>query len=636
MLVILGVCFTGLALRVVQLQAIEPDRFVALSNEQTVRTQTLAADRGSIYDRNGYELALSIPLQTIYADPKFVSDPAGEAAELASVLGLEADALEQVLGADNRFGYLARQVDPEVAERVAELDLDGVYLLDEPHRFTPAGDLAQSLLGQTDIDNKGLGGLELQYEEVLSGTPGSITFEQDPQGRTIPEGERDLVPAEPGDGIVLTIDRALQYEAERVLTEHVASNGAEAGTLVAMDPRSGEILAMANIATDPETGEPGPTSNNLALTTVYEPGSVMKIVGMSGALEDGLVSREGACVNSPDSLVVAGSTFSEYHPHGGGCWPIEEIIVNSSNTGSINVAQMLGPERLSHYFTAFGLGEPTGLGFPNELSGYVRPPDEWWGSSIGSMPIGQGISVTPLQMLLAYNAVANDGEFVPAQLVRATVDADGQQRLTPTPETRRVVSEATAREMRGMFVEVVTRGTAKAAQVEGMCPAGKTGTAQIPAPDGGYTFPDGTKHYMATFVGMMPADNPRLAVIAAIQHPTAGAYTGGAVAAPVFSDFARYAAGRLHLPPCGLELTAEDLDPADAALPEPEPYYASMGDAPEGFVRAEPAQAPVDEDAASVGTSLGTSATSTAGGTTAGTTTVDQTVAAPDATTLSG
>jgi len=589
--------FSVLALRVVQLQAMDPERFVALSDEQTVRTQTLAADRGSILDRNGYELALSIPMQTIYTDPKFVDDPEETAARLAPVLDVPADDLEALLGADNRFGYLARQVSDEVAAEVEALELDGVYLLEEPHRFTPAGSLASSIIGLTDIDNQGLGGIELQYEEVLRGTPGSVTFEQDPQGRTIPEGERSFQAPEPGNGVMLTIDRGLQHEAERVLADHVERNGAEGGTLVAMDPASGEILAMANIARDPDSGEAVPTSNNLALTTVYEPGSVMKVVGMSGALEDGLVSPGGACVASPDSMMVGGSSFSEYHPHGGGCWPIEEIIVNSSNTGSINVAQMLGPERLYHYFTAFGLGQPTGLGFPNELSGYVRPVEEWWGSSIGSMPIGQGISVTPLQMLLAYNTIANDGEFVPAQLVRGTVDADGGTQLAPTPDTRRVVSAATAQQMRDMFIEVVTRGTAKAAQVDGMCPAGKTGTAQIPAPDGGYVFPDGTKHYMATFVGVMPADNPRLSVIVAVQHPTAGAYTGGAVSAPVFADFARYAAGRLQIAPCGLELGPEQLDPDDVAQPDPERYFTQLGEPPEGLVRAEPAQAPVEEPA---------------------------------------
>lgn len=607
-LVVVLLLFAVLAFRTAQLQTIEPERFVEISTEQTVRTQTLAADRGSIYDRNGYELALSIPLRTIYTDPKFVSDPAAEAAALAPILDMPADELEQLLGADNRFGYLARQVPEDVADRVEALELDGVYLIEEPHRFTPSGDLARSLVGMTDIDNQGLGGLELQYDELLAGTPGELTYEQDPEGRTIAGGEHHLVPPEAGGGLVLTLDRALQYEAERVLADHVARNGAESGTLIAMQPGTGEILAMANVDVDAETGQPRVSSNNLALTTVFEPGSVMKIVGMGGAIEDGLVSPTGSCINAPDQINVAGSTFTEFHPHGDGCWVPEDVLVNSSNTGSISIAQMLGSERLHHYFRAFGFGDATDLGFPNELGGYVRPVDEWWGTSIASMPIGQGISVTPLQMLLAYNAIANDGVFVPAQLVRASVDGDGNEHLTGTGDRRRVLSDASAAIVRQMLTEVVTRGTAQEAQIDGFYPAGKTGTAQIPAPGGGYEFPDGTKHYMATFCGFLPADDPQLSVCVVLQHPTAGAYTGGAVAAPAFADFGRFAVAHLHLTPSQLELSPEDLGIGivNAAPTEEAPYYAGLGPAPEGRVRSEPTQLheepdPVPPDAEATG-----------------------------------
>ncbi len=372
LVVITVLVFTLLALRVVQLQALEPERFVALSEEQTVRSFALAADRGSILDRHGHELALSIPQRTVFTDPKFVEEPSTAAAQLAPILGRPATDIEAQLSAENRFGYLARQVSDDVAEAVEALELPGVYTIEEPHRFAPSGDLATSLLGLTDIDNVGLGGLELQYEDVLAGTPGHLTFEQDPEGRTIAGGEHELVPPESGDSVMLTIDRALQHEAELVLAEHVETNGAEAGMMVATDPRTGEILAMANVGRSADTGEVMASTNNLALTTVYEPGSVMKIVGMSGALEDGLVSPQGACVNAPDSLEVGGGTFSEYSPHGGGCWPLEDVIVKSSNTGSINIALMLGPDRLAHYFSAFGLGQPTGLGFP-ERAQRLRP-----------------------------------------------------------------------------------------------------------------------------------------------------------------------------------------------------------------------------------------------------------------------
>jgi cell division protein FtsI (penicillin-binding protein 3) len=372
-----------------------------------------------------------------------------------------------------------------------------------------------------------------------------------------------------------------------------------------MQPSTGEILAMANVDVDADTGEPRVSSNNLALTTVYEPGSVMKIVGMSGAIEDGLVSPTGSCINAPDSMTIEGSVFSEFHPHGGGCWPAEEVIVNSSNTGSISVAQMLGPARLHHYFKAYGLGDTTGLGFPNESSGYVRPVEEWWGTSIASMPIGQGISVTPLQMLLAYNTIANDGTFVPAQLVRGTVDAEGDQQLRSGGERRAVVSPGTAQALQGMLTEVVTRGTAQAAQLDGFYPAGKTGTAQMPAPDGGYVWPDGNKHYMATFCGFLPADDPQLSVCVVIQHPTAGAYTGGAVAAPAFADFAEFAVAHLHISPSELELSPEDLGVGTVVVADAEAgrTYPAMGEPPEGMVRAEPTTGRGDEgDATAEGT----------------------------------
>jgi cell division protein FtsI (penicillin-binding protein 3) len=367
---------------------------------------------------------------------------------------------------------------------------------------------------------------------------------------------------------------------------------------------------MANVDVDPETGEPRTSSNNLALTTVYEPGSVMKITGMSGAIEDGVVSPVGSCINAPDSINIGDSVFSEFHPHGGGCWPAEEVIVQSSNTGSIAIAQMLGRERLAHYFQAFGFGEPTGLGFPNESSGYVRPVEEWWDTSIASMPIGQGISVTPLQILLAYNTIANDGVFVPAQLVRATVDADGDQQLREGGEPRRVVSSSTAGQVRSMLTEVVTRGTAQSAQLDGFFPAGKTGTAQMPAPDGGYTWPDGAKHYMATFCGFLPADDPQLSVCVVIQHPTAGAYTGGAVAAPAFADFAEFAVAGLHLSPSDLELSPEDLGIGTVAVVDAEEghFYDAMGEPPPGMVRAD-----VAEEAAEAAAAAALAGTTTSG-----------------------
>ncbi len=628
LLVVVVALFAGLTYRVVELQAISPDRYAEVSTGQTVRTSTIAAPRGSILDRNGNELALSVPLRSIYADPQFVEDPAATAALLAPIVGAEPDQLEHDLtprsesgatvdvteldaaGIDataqtvvNRFVWLERQVPGGLADEVEGLELAGIYLVDEAHRFTPSGDVGRALIGPTDIDNAGLGGLELQYEDLLSGTPGELTIERDPAGRTIAVGEQRLTPPVPGEGIVLTLDRSLQYEAERALLRHVEAHKAEAGTVVMMDPRSGEILAMASVAVDPEAGTPQVSTNNLALTTVYEPGSVMKVVGMSGAVEDGVLGPADF-VSVPDSLTVADAEFTEYEPHGGGSWPLEDVLVHSSNTGSINVARQLGEQRLHHYFEQFGLGGTTGLDFPNELSGVVRPVDEWWGSSIGSMPIGQGISTTPLQMLLVYNAIANDGVFVAPSLVGATVDAEGVEHAVEGPEERRVVSSATASIVRDMLVEVVSRGTARQAQIEGYLGAGKTGTAQIPAPSGGYEWYDGN-HYMATFAGFVPAHDPQLSMIVVTQHPTAGTYTGGRVSGPLFAELGDFALKHLGIAPTGVELEPADvMSPDDAEGPtEALPVSGPLGEPPEGRVRAEPAPAPqpVDDGSAPTG-----------------------------------
>lgn len=614
LLAIVFVLFGALAARTAYLQAVDPDQYVALSAEQTQRSETLAAERGAIYDRRGYELALSVPRTTIYTDPQFVPDPGEAAAALAPVLGVPAAEIEATLRAENRFGYLARQVTDEVADAVAALELDGVYLIEEPHRYAPSGDLAQSLVGITDIDNRGLGGIELLYDEQLSGTPGRLTFEQDPAGRTIAVGEHDLVAPDPGDGLVLTLDRALQWEAERVLQNHIIRNGASSGMLVAMQPATGEILAMANVEVDEESGQPEVSTNNLALTTVYEPGSVMKIVPISAALEEGVVHPQGECINAPDELAVEGSTFKEYEAHGGGCWPLEDVLVNSSNTGTINIALRVGAEGMDDYFRRFGLGEETGLGFPAEQSGYVRPLEEWWGTSIATMPIGQGISVTPLQMLMAYNTVANDGMYVPPRLTRATIDDQGREHPLPVEEGHRVVSVETAEQVQRMLTEVVTRGTGQAAAVDGFYPAGKTGTAQIPAPDGGYEWSDG-RHYMATFCGFLPADNPQLSVCVVIEHPTAGAYTGGGVSAPAFADFGQFAVSQLHLSPSDLVLAPEDLGVADPQVAgADQPYFQSLGTPLDGRVRAEPTLAPDEQEAVEQGEADSARATTTLSG----------------------
>jgi cell division protein FtsI (penicillin-binding protein 3) len=285
----------------------------------------------------------------------------------------------------------------------------------------------------------------------------------------------------------------------------------------------------------------------MALTTVYEPGSVMKAVTWGAGFAEGEVDPQ-VCVNAPDTLQIADKSFSEYKPHGGGCLLPADAIANSSNTASINVGLRLGEQRLHDWFRAFGLGDSTGLGFPNEQAGTVRPVEDWWSTSLGSMSIGQGISVTPLQMLLVYNTIANGGLFVPPKLVRSTVDADGVEHLSPVTASRQVLPPETSALMAEMLRGVVDHGTAEAAAINGYSACGKTGTALKPFP-GGYLGPDGAKHYMGTFVGFLPCEDPQLSIIVVIDDPSSSAYTGGAISAPVFAELSALAVRHFEIRP---------------------------------------------------------------------------------------
>ena len=596
-LVVLVVGLLVVAGKLTDLQVLRPTDYRELSVSQRLRDQVLAADRGTIYDRNGVELAVSTPAPTVFVDPALIEDPSAAAAQLADVVGLDVAQVEDAMRTDGRFAYIARHVPDDVADQVRALGLPGVAVVEEPTRVSPNGSLGRSIVGLTDIDGKGLSGVEAQFGDLLTGTPGRLTLEQAPDGGTIPVGDHRYQPAVPGNDLVLTIDRSLQHETERILADQVADAGAKGGIAVVSRPDTGELLAVANITRDPETDEVEVDANMAALTTVYEPGSVMKLVTASGAIEDGLVEPATPVV-VPDTLTLGGAQFSEHDYHGTVSWPVAKIISESSNIGTIKLAQMLGDERVVDYLQAYGFGERTALDFPNEQAGNVRPADEWWGSSIGSIPIGQGVSVSPVQMLLAYNVVANGGVYVPPRLVRETVAADGSRHLVGTEEQRRVISEDTADKLNLMLRGVVTEGTGRNAAVDGYTTAGKTGTSRKPQPDGGYVDASGVTRYQATFVGFVPAEAPALAIIVMVDEPSAAIY-GGAVAAPAFAKIAEVALRRYDVPPPATDRSARWLDaiPHDATRPPltRDAETALPVDA-EGRVRALPAGEPVPGD----------------------------------------
>lgn len=545
----LVVAFAAVAARLVSLQVIAPEDYVARGEAQRLRTVTLPAERGAIFDRNGTELALSVRQQTVWADPRLVTDAAAEAALLAPVLGMDAGEIKEQLASEGAFTYLARKVSDDVAARVSALELDGVALFDESKRFAPAGELAASLVGDVDLDNIGTSGLERQYEEVLVGEPGSLSIERGPDGRTIAGGRQKLEPPDRGDDLVLTIDRSLQFEAERALGAQITATGALGGTAVVMDPRTGEILAMANLRAGAEGEPPSPSKDNMAVTSVFEPGSVNKVITLAAALEEGVFSTEDT-LTVPDSLQVSVHRYSDSSGHPPEQWSLSDILTLSSNVGTIKIAQALGPERVDEYLTRFGLGEPTGLGFPDESNGIMLSLDEWSGTSIGSIPIGSGVAVNALQMLDAFNVIANGGELVQPNIVRATIGADGTERPVAAPPSRRVVSEETAGAMRAMLANVITSGTGTEAAIEGYTVAGKTGTAKKPDLErGGYE----QGAYMASFAGFVPAEDPQLSVIVVLDEPRPVFY-GGLTAAPVFAEISRYALRQLKIPPPVAEL----------------------------------------------------------------------------------
>lgn len=551
------------------LQVVSPGFYVAEGKKQRTARLALPAARGAILDRNGNDLAVSVPLDSVVVDPTLVEDPHGAAALLAPVLKVpEADLYKQLTRPDTKFAYLARLVDDKVVAKVkqliaddlkrrvsdpkAVLKLQGVAFISEYKRFEPSGDLAKAIVGGTSFDGNGASGLELKFNSELTGTPGWLSYEHARDGLPIAGGKRDLVASTPGSDLRLTIDRNLQYQTEQLTMQQVTRTGAKGAIVVISNPKTGEILAMTHAVADPETHEVSLSSNNAALTTVFEPGSVNKMITVAGALEEGLATPATE-LPIPSHLTVGGATFGEAEALPGKL-SVTGILTVSSNIGTIQLAEKLGKNRVDDYLRRFGFGSKTALDYPNESPGLMLDPKNWSGSSIGSIPIGQGISVTAMQMLMAYNVIANDGVYVPPRLVDAIIDADGKEHGIPRGKEHRVVSAETARSVRGMLTNVVRSGTGQKAGVPGYLVAGKTGTARKPLdehmPGDGYLGVDGAYHYVSSFVGMVPAGDPSLSIIVVMDEPDpAKSYYASDTAAPLFSELARVALRMFHIPP---------------------------------------------------------------------------------------
>ena len=545
LLLVLLLGFSGIVVRLALLQVKDAAAFQAMARNQRVRELTLLASRGSIFDRSGDELAMSLPATAVFADPRLVRNPASEASIIAATLHLDTGTIEAALTGPGRFVYLARGVDPVRADGLQRRHLTGIGFLDETRRFYPAGDLAPQVLGFVGVDGTGLAGLELQYQALLAGHPGHEVVEEDPSGTLIPQGVNSDDPPVPGDDLLLSIDRQVQYRAQEALAAAVKSNGAKGGTIIVMDPHSGDVLAMASSPWFNPNDVRQATQDsirNRAVTDAYEPGSVNKVITASAAFESGAM-RLDQRLSVPDSYQMYTHVFHDAHSHPTEQMTLGDIIAYSSNVGAIEVAHLLGMDRFASYLYRFGLAKRTGLGFPGESPGILPPTSQWSGTSMGTIPIGQGIAVTPLQMACVYATIANDGVWVQPRLVDGTVGPDGTVTDAPAPDTHRVVSIATARAVARMLGYAVDVGTGTEAQIPGFWVAGKTGTARkILANGTGYS----TK-YIASFIGFTPASRPALVVAAVLDEP-ATVY-GGVAAAPLFRDVARFALARLRVAP---------------------------------------------------------------------------------------
>ncbi len=522
--------------RLVYLQTVEHDWLRERARVQQQDSLDTSPMRGLVLDREGRELARSVDTESFFVVPGEVSDVAGMSAQLAPLVGSDARTLQERLHdakqGNRKFVWIARKLDEVQAERINALKLKGLYSLKEPKRRYPNGSLAAHVLGFVGLDEVGLAGIEQFYDERVRGLGGKVFIETDARRRPYSSFEQT---ARPGQSVVLTIDQVIQYRTEQALAGAVERARAKSGTAIVLDPRTGEILALANAPTfDPNNARntSAEARANQALQNIYEPGSTFKIVAYAAAIEKGLVKPDDHIDCQMGSITVAGRVIRDHHPFGS--LTITEALAKSSNVAAIKLGIRVGDQEMHEYMKRFGFGSRTGVELSGETAGLVRVVARWQPSSIGSIAIGQEIGVTPVQMAAAFGALANDGVRIAPHLVREIRAADGSIVFQASPEQHRVVSAETARTLRGMLEDVTVNGTAKLAQLNGYTAAGKTGTAQkIDPATKAYSM---TKH-VASFVGFAPVENPAVVIIVMIDEPV-GAYHGGDVAAPVFREIA--------------------------------------------------------------------------------------------------
>jgi cell division protein FtsI (penicillin-binding protein 3) len=566
----------GIEARLVYLQVVAHEEYTARADRQQMRTHTPPAKRGDIFDRNGRLLAYSVDADTIAAVPSDVDNPVEVAAQVCGALdGCTADrrqAIAKSLSRRGAFTYIARQVTPEEAKRVKALALPGITLLKESRRYDPNSELAAHVVGYVGLDNVGLGGIESAYDSQIRGRAGKILIQTDNKRKAL--FSRVETPPTAGAGIELTIDQYLQHVAERELRAGVEENRAAGGTAIVMDPSTGEILALANWPTfNPNAFAKAEDDvrRNRAIQTLYEPGSTFKIVTASAALEQKVITPESLVETSPGHITFPGRK-PIYDTHHYGTLDFTDVIVKSSNVGAIKVGLKVGPQVLTQYVNRFGFGQTLGPDFKGETAGIVWSADRLNDSALASVSMGYQVGVTPLQMVAAVSSVANGGQLLQPRVVRAVIK-DGRRIEIAPKEMRRTIEPETAATVTAIMEQVVERGTARAAQIEGFTIAGKTGTA-AKLVNGHYQ----TSDYNASFVGFIPSRKPALTILVVIDSPHTKGHTGGVVSAPIFKRIAEAAVTYLGIPPnlnAPPPVLVTRRDPATADGPSAQPARAA-------------------------------------------------------------
>ena len=540
--------FSAIAGRAFQLQVLQGERLMRLGERQHLKEWIVLPKRGALFDRAGEPLAVSMESQSVYARPHRIHDPEKLSQSLAQILKLRAADIKRKLTSDKPFVWIKRQVSSPEAEKIQALNPPGIGMFYEPHRHYPQGQLAGQVIGFVGRDSEGLEGLELKYNDYIRGEAGSSVTERDALGRRVLVQGVERLQIPPGSDVHLTLNTSIQHSAEKELEAAIVKYRAKAGVAIVMEPFTGEVLALANYpAFDPNnySKQSADQRRNRAVTDSFEPGSTFKTILAAAALEEGVVGKEDLFYCEMGKYPYAGKIIHDTHPHG---WlTFSKILQVSSNIGFTKVAEKLKKDRYFKYIEKFGFGQVSGIDVPGEVPGLLRKPETWSTVDLATHAFGQGISTTPLQMVTAYAAIANGGFLMRPYVSRRVISPQGKVLLENQPHmVRRVISEMTSKSLASMLRDATNEGgTGMMANVDGFEVAGKTGTAQKADPvHGGYA----AKKRVASFVGFVPANDPRLVALVLIDEPEVNVY-GGVVAAPVFRNIAQAALRHLAVAP---------------------------------------------------------------------------------------